>query len=50
MEKGTKYYMSPQQAKSYKYTTKADAYALGVIFFEMLCGLGNVPMDLDCVN
>lgn len=35
---GTPLYMSPQVATEQMYTSKADVWSLGIIFYEMLCG------------
>jgi serine/threonine protein kinase len=47
---GSFLYMSPQQKLTGFYTTKTDVYALGVIYFEMLNGIGKTPVDLDCTD
>ena len=48
--KGTMYYTSPQQAKSGDYTDKTDVYALGAIFFELLNGADNAPMEIEAID
>jgi serine/threonine protein kinase len=35
---GTPLYMSPQQLKCEKYSSKCDIWAIGLIFFEMIYG------------
>ena len=45
--KGTRYYMSPQQASSGNYTDKADVYAFGCMIFEFLVGSEKVPMEVS---
>lgn len=35
---GTPLYMSPEQLKCEKYSSKCDIWAIGLIFYEMVCG------------
>jgi tRNA A-37 threonylcarbamoyl transferase component Bud32 len=45
MSMGTPAYMSPEQARGDEVSTRADVYALGVVFFEMLTG--ELPFNAD---
>ncbi len=42
---GTPHYMSPEQAQDLTVTDSSDVYALGVMFYEMLCG--SLPFRAD---
>src|SRR5262249_10584866 len=42
---GTPTYMSPEQAQGLKVDARSDLYTLGIIFYELLCGLPPFQAD-----
>lgn len=45
---GSSNYMAPEIFKGMKYTNKCDVYALGIVFYTMLCGYP--PFDEENPN
>ena len=49
---GTPGYAAPEQTQGAAAQSAADVYSLGMVFYEMLCGMppfpGSTPMELQC--